>query len=99
MVRGSAAGLRLAQQPQIRYSKDSCIAITAFADADHAGCQDTKRNTSRSMQLLDDRTDYQLVDIFTKDLDRERLAHLINKLGMKSMSHETLKRLAEEEEV
>ncbi|GKB66103.1 hypothetical protein Tco_0927515 [Tanacetum coccineum] len=23
------------------YSKDSCIALTAFSDADHAGCQDT----------------------------------------------------------
>ncbi|GKD65129.1 hypothetical protein Tco_1307237, partial [Tanacetum coccineum] len=28
------------------YSKDSCIALTAFADADHAGCQDTRRSTS-----------------------------------------------------
>nr|GEU38181.1 retrovirus-related Pol polyprotein from transposon TNT 1-94 [Tanacetum cinerariifolium] len=36
------------------YSKDSCIALTAFADADHAGCQDTKRSTSKSMQLLGD---------------------------------------------
>ncbi|GJS12503.1 retrovirus-related pol polyprotein from transposon TNT 1-94 [Tanacetum coccineum] len=24
---------------------DSCIALTAFADADHAGCQDTRRST------------------------------------------------------
>ncbi|GJZ96558.1 retrovirus-related pol polyprotein from transposon TNT 1-94 [Tanacetum coccineum] len=31
------------------YSKDSCIALTAFADADHASCQDTKRSTSDSM--------------------------------------------------
>ncbi|GJZ79675.1 retrovirus-related pol polyprotein from transposon TNT 1-94 [Tanacetum coccineum] len=31
---------------------DSCIALTAFADADHAGCQDTKRSKSGSMQLL-----------------------------------------------
>ncbi|GJZ13368.1 hypothetical protein Tco_0548598 [Tanacetum coccineum] len=37
------------------YSKDSCIALTAFTDADHAGCQDTRRSTSRSMQLLGDR--------------------------------------------
>ncbi|GJW19229.1 hypothetical protein Tco_0026665 [Tanacetum coccineum] len=37
------------------YSKDSAIALTAFADDDHAGCQDTKRSTSRSMQLLGDR--------------------------------------------
>ncbi|GKC16872.1 hypothetical protein Tco_1013654 [Tanacetum coccineum] len=34
------------------YSKDSCIALTAFVDADHAGCQDTRRSTSGSMQLL-----------------------------------------------
>ncbi|GJX55513.1 retrovirus-related pol polyprotein from transposon TNT 1-94 [Tanacetum coccineum] len=37
------------------YPKDSSIALTAFADADHAGCQDTHRSTSGSMQLLGDR--------------------------------------------
>ncbi|GKA53863.1 RNA-directed DNA polymerase, eukaryota [Tanacetum coccineum] len=37
------------------YSKDSAIALTAFADADHVGCQDTRRSTSGSMQLLGDR--------------------------------------------
>ncbi|GJV91195.1 retrovirus-related pol polyprotein from transposon TNT 1-94 [Tanacetum coccineum] len=37
------------------YPKDSSIALTAYADADHAGCQDTRRSTSRSMQLLGDR--------------------------------------------
>ncbi|GJV44426.1 retrovirus-related pol polyprotein from transposon TNT 1-94 [Tanacetum coccineum] len=37
------------------YSKDSAIALTAFADADHAGCQDIRRSTSGSMQLLGDR--------------------------------------------
>ncbi|GJX39259.1 retrovirus-related pol polyprotein from transposon TNT 1-94 [Tanacetum coccineum] len=115
------------------YSKDSCIALTAYADADHAGCQDTRKSTSGSLQLLGDRlmrsqlTDYglgfnkiplycdnkmenrvvelyfvsivyQLVDIFTKPLARERLKFLINKLGMRSMSPETLKQLADEEE-
>nr|GEU86211.1 hypothetical protein [Tanacetum cinerariifolium] len=35
--------------------QDSCIALTAFADADHAGCQDTRRSVSGSMQLLGDR--------------------------------------------
>ncbi|GKB04098.1 hypothetical protein Tco_0832241 [Tanacetum coccineum] len=175
------------------YSKDSFIALTAFAYADHTGCQDTKRSTSSSMQLLGDRlvswsskkqksttisstkaeyialsgccaqilwmrsqltdfglginkiplycdnksvislccnnvqhsrskhinieyhfikeqvengvvelyfvrTEYQLTDIFTKALGRERLDFLINKLGMRSMSTETLKRLAKQEE-
>nr|GEZ81890.1 hypothetical protein [Tanacetum cinerariifolium] len=27
------------------YPKDSSVALTAFADADHAGCQDTRRST------------------------------------------------------
>ncbi|GKD94046.1 copia protein [Tanacetum coccineum] len=44
------------------------------------------------------RTQYQLADIFTKPLARERLAFLINKLGMRSMSPQTLKTLADEEE-
>ncbi|GKD13000.1 retrovirus-related pol polyprotein from transposon TNT 1-94 [Tanacetum coccineum] len=34
---------------------DSAIALTAFADADHAGCQDTRHSTSGSMQQLGDR--------------------------------------------
>ncbi|GJV39785.1 retrovirus-related pol polyprotein from transposon TNT 1-94 [Tanacetum coccineum] len=37
------------------YPKDSSIALTAYADVDHAGCQDTRRSTSRSMQLLRDK--------------------------------------------
>ncbi|GJV97504.1 hypothetical protein Tco_1549081 [Tanacetum coccineum] len=42
------------------------------------------------------RTEYQLADIFTKPLPRERFNFLIDKLGMKSMSPETLKCLVEE---
>ncbi|GJX27745.1 hypothetical protein Tco_0235824 [Tanacetum coccineum] len=44
------------------------------------------------------RTEYKLADIFTKALPRERFNFLIEKLGMKSMSPDTLKRLTEEEE-
>ncbi|GJW39481.1 hypothetical protein Tco_0065326 [Tanacetum coccineum] len=43
-------------------------------------------------------TDYQLTDIFTKALSRERFKFLLLRLGMKSMSSETLKRLQEGEE-
>ncbi|GJS92141.1 retrovirus-related pol polyprotein from transposon TNT 1-94 [Tanacetum coccineum] len=43
------------------------------------------------------RTEYQLADIFTKPLPRERFNFLIEKLGMRSMSPKTLKRLTEEE--
>ncbi|GKB95000.1 integrase, catalytic region, zinc finger, CCHC-type containing protein, partial [Tanacetum coccineum] len=137
------------------YPKDSSIALTAFADADHAGCQDTRRSTSGSMQFLGDRlltdyglgfnkipmycdnksaialccnnvqhsrskhidirfhfikehvkngvielyfvnTEYQVVDIFTNALARERIEFLINKLGMRSFTPETLKHLADE---
>ncbi|GKC13101.1 hypothetical protein Tco_1009883 [Tanacetum coccineum] len=175
------------------YLKDSCINLIAYADADHVGCQDTRRNTSGSAQFLGDklvswsskkqksttnssteaeyialsgcwaqilwmrsqligyglkfnniplyydnksaialcynnvqhsrskhidvryhfikeqvengvvelyfvRTEYQLANIFTKALPRERFNFLIEKLGMKSMSPETLKILDEKEE-
>ncbi|GJX11138.1 retrovirus-related pol polyprotein from transposon TNT 1-94 [Tanacetum coccineum] len=175
------------------YPKDSSIALTAYADVDHAGCQDTRRSTSGSMQLLGERlvswsskrqksaaissteaeyialsgccaqvlwmrsqltdyglgfnkipmycdnksaialccnnvqhsrskhinirfhfikeqvengvvelyfvnTEYQLADILTKALGRERIEFLINKLGMRSFTPETLKQLADEAE-
>ncbi|GJS63034.1 retrovirus-related pol polyprotein from transposon TNT 1-94 [Tanacetum coccineum] len=41
-------------------------------------------------------TEYQLADIFTKALGRERIEFLINKLGMRSFTLETLKQLADE---
>ncbi|GJZ41925.1 hypothetical protein Tco_0588811 [Tanacetum coccineum] len=50
------------------------------------------------MELYFVRTEYQLADIFTKALPRERFNFLIEKLGMKSMSLEMLKSLAEEED-
>ncbi|GJS87903.1 retrovirus-related pol polyprotein from transposon TNT 1-94 [Tanacetum coccineum] len=133
-------------------------------DTDHAGCQDTRRSTSGSMQLLGDRLsfwmrsqltdyglgfnkipmycdnknaialccnnvqhsrskhidikyhfikeqvkngvvelyfvrmEYQLADIFTKALCRERIEFLIDKLGMRSFTLKTLKELADEAE-
>nr|GEY34160.1 retrovirus-related Pol polyprotein from transposon TNT 1-94 [Tanacetum cinerariifolium] len=175
------------------YPKDTVMALTAYADADHVGFQDTRRSTSGSAQFLGDKlvswlskkqkstaistteaeyiamsrccayilwmrsqltdyifvfnkiplycdnrsaialccnnvqhsrskhinirhhfireqvekgvvelyfvtTDYQLADIFTKVLPRERFEFLLPCLGMKSMSPTTLKRLQEEEE-
>nr|GEU30426.1 hypothetical protein [Tanacetum cinerariifolium] len=170
---------------------DSFVALTAFADADHAGCQDTRRSTFGSVQFLGERliswsskrkkstvissmeaeyialsgccaqilwmrsqlsdyglgfnkipmycdnksaialccnnvqhsrskhidiryhfikeqvenrvielyfinTGYQLADLFTKALGRDRIEFLINKLGMKSFTLETLKQLMDE---
>ncbi|GJV55800.1 hypothetical protein Tco_1456805 [Tanacetum coccineum] len=103
------------------YSKDTNMSLTAYADADHAGCQDTRHSTSGSAQFLAKhidvryhfikeqvengivelyfvRTEYQLADIFTKPLPRERFNFLIKKLGMRSMSPVTLKHLTEEED-
>nr|GEY10261.1 integrase, catalytic region, zinc finger, CCHC-type, peptidase aspartic, catalytic [Tanacetum cinerariifolium] len=37
------------------YPKDTAMALTAYADADHAGCQDTRRSTSESAQFLGDK--------------------------------------------
>ncbi|GKA12035.1 retrovirus-related pol polyprotein from transposon TNT 1-94 [Tanacetum coccineum] len=111
------------------YPKDTAMSLTAYGDADHADCQDTRRSTSGSAQFLGDKLvsclrttvllstrfscivittvpllsaatmsstpDYQLTDIFTKALPGERFEFLLLRLGMKSMSLETLKRLQE----
>nr|GFA49738.1 retrovirus-related Pol polyprotein from transposon TNT 1-94 [Tanacetum cinerariifolium] len=149
------------------YPKDSSVALTAFADADHAGCQDTRRSTSGSVKFLGERliswssnrqksaaissteaeyialssccaqilwmrsqisdyglgfnkipiyhfikeqvengvielyfvnTEYQLADLFTKDLGRDKIEFLTTKLGMRSFTPETLKQLMNEED-
>ncbi|GJX17231.1 retrovirus-related pol polyprotein from transposon TNT 1-94 [Tanacetum coccineum] len=37
------------------YSKDTGMSLTAYSDADHTGCQDTRRSTSGSAQFLGDK--------------------------------------------
>ncbi|GKB22257.1 retrovirus-related pol polyprotein from transposon TNT 1-94 [Tanacetum coccineum] len=37
------------------YPKDNVMSLTAYADVDHAGCQDSRRSTSGSAQFLGDR--------------------------------------------
>nr|GFB43774.1 uncharacterized mitochondrial protein AtMg00810-like [Tanacetum cinerariifolium] len=87
------------------YPKDTAMALTAYADADHAGCQDTRRSTSGSAQPkhIDIRhhfireqvergvvelyfvlMDYQLADIFTKALPRQRFEFILLRLEEKS---------------
>ncbi|GJU47853.1 retrovirus-related pol polyprotein from transposon TNT 1-94 [Tanacetum coccineum] len=150
------------------YPKDTAMALTAYADSDHAGCQDTRRSTSgkdeyiamsgccaqilwmrsqlsdygfaynyiplycdnksaialcynnvqhsRSkhidirhhfireqvekgvVELYFVRTEYQLADIFTKALPKERFEFILPWLGMKSMKPETLKRLQDDKD-
>ncbi|GJY45832.1 hypothetical protein Tco_0434895 [Tanacetum coccineum] len=53
---------------------------------------------NRVVELYFVRTEYQLADIFTKALCRERIKFLIDKLGMRSFTPETLKELADEAE-
>ncbi|GKE30650.1 hypothetical protein Tco_1446034 [Tanacetum coccineum] len=121
------------------YSKDTGMSLTAYADADHAGCHDTRRSTLGSAQFIGDklvswpskkqkctaissikaeyialsgcskhidvryhfikeqvengivelyfvRMEYQLADIFTKPLPRERFNFLIENRYKKHVS-------------
>nr|GEW10576.1 uncharacterized mitochondrial protein AtMg00810-like [Tanacetum cinerariifolium] len=54
-VKGIFRYLKGTVNRELWYLKDSSIALTTFSDADHAGCQDTRRSTSGSMQYLGDR--------------------------------------------
>nr|GEU67974.1 copia protein [Tanacetum cinerariifolium] len=51
---------------------------------------------NRVVELYFVNTEYQLADIFTKALGRERIEFLIKKLGMRNFTSETLKQLADE---
>nr|GEU61473.1 retrovirus-related Pol polyprotein from transposon TNT 1-94 [Tanacetum cinerariifolium] len=53
---------------------------------------------NRVIELYFVKTEYQLTDIFTKALGRERIKFLINKLGMRSFTQETLKQLTDKVE-
>nr|GFA36762.1 retrovirus-related Pol polyprotein from transposon TNT 1-94 [Tanacetum cinerariifolium] len=74
------------------YMKDTAMALTVYADADHA--EQVERGV---VELYFVTTDYQLTDIFTKALPRQRFEFILPRLGMKSMSPTTLKCLQEEE--
>nr|GEX46446.1 retrovirus-related Pol polyprotein from transposon TNT 1-94 [Tanacetum cinerariifolium] len=69
------------------YSKDFAIALTALAD---------EQVENGVVKLYFVRTKYQLADIFTKALCQERIKFLIDKIGMRSFTPETLKELANE---
>ncbi|GJW17901.1 hypothetical protein Tco_0025337 [Tanacetum coccineum] len=63
-----------------------CTQITLHKEQDENGV----------VELYFINMDYQLADIFTKALGRERIEFFINKLGMRSFMLETLKLLADE---
>nr|GEW87262.1 hypothetical protein [Tanacetum cinerariifolium] len=137
------------------YPKDIIFELKAFVDADHVGCQDSRKSTLGSAQFLGEKlvglsagnprnrsvlqfqlqkqtiaiscnpvqhsrtkhiavryhfikehieegtielyfvkTDYQLVDIFTKALPTDRFNYLVRRLGMRNLSPQELERLA-----
>nr|GFC04777.1 retrovirus-related Pol polyprotein from transposon TNT 1-94 [Tanacetum cinerariifolium] len=84
---------------------DSSIALTAFADEDHAGCQDTRRSTFGSLQFLGDRLmswssrrkkSAAISSTEAEYIALEIIEFLINKLGMRSFTLENLKQLTDE---
>ncbi|GJY47466.1 uncharacterized mitochondrial protein-like protein [Tanacetum coccineum] len=88
---------------------DSGFELTAFLDADHAGYLDTCKSTSGGIQFLGGklveksfvemyfvRTEYQLADMFTKALSKERIEYLFGRLGMRCLTLAELEVLANE---
>nr|GEY21142.1 copia protein [Tanacetum cinerariifolium] len=65
-------------------------------DIHHHFIQDQIENDVVELYFM--MTNYQLSDIFTKALPRERFEFLLPRLGMKSMTLKTLKRLQEGKE-
>ncbi|GJT00753.1 retrovirus-related pol polyprotein from transposon TNT 1-94 [Tanacetum coccineum] len=106
------------------YLKDNAMSLTAYADADHAGCQDSRRKAEyiamsgccaqilwMRSQLKDYRLDFNKIPLYydnksaialcyilTKALPREQFEFLLPRLGMKSLTPETLRRLQEGED-
>nr|GEU36707.1 hypothetical protein [Tanacetum cinerariifolium] len=60
----------------------SSFELTAFSDANHAGCIDSYKNTSGGIQFLGDKTEYQLADMFTKALPEDRFKYLVSLLTL-----------------
>ncbi|GJR77821.1 hypothetical protein Tco_0090186 [Tanacetum coccineum] len=88
------------------YPKDSSIALTAYADVDHAGCQDTRLSTSGNIrfdiikeqvkngvvELYFLNTEYQTSDIFTKAAMQKRIEFLMQQAGMAKFERRKLRK-------
>ncbi|GKB00977.1 retrovirus-related pol polyprotein from transposon TNT 1-94 [Tanacetum coccineum] len=73
------------------YLKDSGFNLTAFSDADHAGCLDSRKSTSGGIQFLGDKL---VANMFTKALLKERSEYLVGQLGMRCLNPVELEVLA-----
>nr|GEU93261.1 uncharacterized mitochondrial protein AtMg00810-like [Tanacetum cinerariifolium] len=78
------------------YPKDSSFELTAFSDADHTGCIDSRKSTSGGIQFLADKTEYQLADMFTKALPEDKFKYLVRRIGMRCLTPAELEVLAKE---
>nr|GEY06119.1 Gag-Pol polyprotein [Tanacetum cinerariifolium] len=62
--------------------------LTAFSDADHAGCIDSHKSTSGGIQFL--------ADMITKALPKDRFKYLVRRIGMRCLTPAELEVLAKE---
>nr|GEV67674.1 copia protein [Tanacetum cinerariifolium] len=74
----------------------SSFELTAFLDADHAECIDSRKITSGGIHFLGDKTEYQLADMFTKALPKDRFKYLVRRIGMRCLTPAELEVLAKE---
>ncbi|GJY73054.1 hypothetical protein Tco_0477485 [Tanacetum coccineum] len=65
------------------YLKYSYITLTAYADADHSGCQDTRQSTSGSAQFLGDK----LVSWSSKNDNKSAIALCCNNVQQSRSKH------------
>ncbi|GKA12180.1 putative ribonuclease H-like domain-containing protein [Tanacetum coccineum] len=97
--------LRQSYNMELWYPKDSGFALIAYSDADHAGCKDDCKSTYGGIQFLEHvekgtvelyfvETEYQLEDLFTKALPKERFEYLVHHIGMRCMTPTQLESLA-----
>ncbi|GJU01133.1 retrovirus-related pol polyprotein from transposon TNT 1-94 [Tanacetum coccineum] len=91
------------------YPKDIGFDLTAFADAGHIRCQDSRKSTSvRHSRMkhisvryhfIKEQVENEIVELyFVKTAYRERFEFLVKRLGMQSLTLVELKHLAESDE-
>ncbi|GKE55086.1 hypothetical protein Tco_1490242 [Tanacetum coccineum] len=86
--------LRRSYNMGLWYLKDSGFEIIAYSDADHTGCKYDCKSTSGGLQFLGGKlVKYQLANLFTKALPKERFEYLVHRIGMRCMTPTQLESL------
>nr|GEY23313.1 retrovirus-related Pol polyprotein from transposon TNT 1-94 [Tanacetum cinerariifolium] len=95
-LRKSLYGLK--QAPRVWYDELSKVLISkGFTKVDDtAGCIDSRKSTFGGTQFLGDKTEYQLADMFTKALSKDRFKYLVRRIGMRYLTLAELDVLAKE---